>query len=415
MEFRTLDPPSSGRRIDVEDGRQIVPEDPIVPYLEGDGVGPEIWAAARAVLDAAVEKVFGGQRQVHWFEIFAGRKAHDRFQDWLPDETVEAIRHYRVALKGPLETPVDGSIRRLSVSLRQRLDLYASVRPIRWLEGVPSPIKHPEKLDLVLFRENTECLHAGLEWSATSDEAQGLVHHLNDTLETNVREGSALALHPSSAYGSKRLVRRAIQHALDRGRASVTLAHAGDVLKMTEGAFRDWGLELAREEFAASTISEADLREKYDGDRPDNKVVVKDRRIDALFQQVQLRPGEHSVVATTNLHADALFSTLIAQVGGLGGSANVGDEVALFETTHEPLSELAGQDQANPGSLILAGVMLLEHLGWHEAGRMVTNALQETLRQKRVTADLERQMSGATLVKCSEFAQAVVGNLGSND
>jgi isocitrate dehydrogenase len=417
VEFRTLDPPSSGTRIGMDDDRLVVPDDPIVPYIEGDGVGPDIWAAARPVLDAAVEKAFGGRKQLHWFEVLAGRKAQERCGEWLPEETVQAIRHFRVGMKGPLETPIGGGHRSLNVSLRRLLDLYASVRPIHWFEGVPSPVKHPEKLDVVLFRENTEDLHAGIEWKAGSDEATTLIRYLNENNSTNIRESSGIGVKPISANASKRLVRRAIQYALDRGRASVTLVHEGNIMKFTEGAFRDWGLELAAEEFAADTVTEKELWDSHDGVRPDNKIVIKDRIAAAMFSEVLLSPGEYSVIATTNLNGDYLGDALLAQVGslGLGPSASIGDDTALFETTHDILEKHAGEDRVNPGSLILSGAMMLEHLGWPEAARLVTNALQATLKQKKVTYELERRMSDATLLKCSEFGKAISENLGAED
>jgi isocitrate dehydrogenase len=414
VEFQLFDPPVTGTRIGHEDGRLVVPDDPIVPFIEGDGIGPDVWAASRPVLDAAVDKAYGGQRSIRWFEVFAGAKADERFGEWLPRETVETIRYYRVAIKGPLTTPVGGGMRSLNVTLRQVLDLYACLRPIRWIEGVPCPVKNPDKLDVVIFRENTEDVHAGIEWPSQSQEAQELAAHLRKRYGTTIREGSGLGVKPVSAFGSKRLVRLAIQYALDRGRSSVTLVHEGNIMKFTEGAFRDWGYELAREEFAQSTLTETELWEKYEGSRPDNKVVVKDRIADAMFQQALLRPDDYSVLATTNLNGDYLSSALVAQVGGLGlgPGANIGDEAALFEATHGTAPKYAGQDKVNPGSMVLSGAMMLEQLGWTEAARLVSNAVQETIKQKRVTYDLERQMTGATLLKCSEFGQALIENMG---
>ncbi len=415
MEFQLFDPPTSGTRIDHQDGRLVVPEDPIVPFIEGDGTGPDLWAATRPVLDAAVEKAYGGSRSIHWLEVFAGEKADERFGERLPRETVEAIRYFRVAIKGPLTTPVGGGIRSLNVALRQLLDLYACIRPVRWFEGVPCPVKHPDKLNVVLFRENTEDVYAGIEWAADSPEAKAIIEYFHETHGVDIRDGSGIGLKPISSFCSKRLMRKALQYALDRGRSSVTLVHKGNIMKFTEGAFRDWAYELAAEEFAQSTVTEAELRDKYDGLRPDNKIVVKDRIADAMFQQILLRPEEYSVLATTNLNGDYLSDALIAQVGGLGPSSNEGDEVALFEATHGSAPKYAGQDKVNPSSLILSGVMMLHHLGWNEAERLIVNAVQETIKQKRVTYDLERHLSDATLLKCSEFGQAIIENLAATD
>jgi isocitrate dehydrogenase len=411
--FKQYSPPASGTAITKAGDRVVVPADPIVPFIEGDGTGPDIWNASRPVFDAAVDKAFGGQRRIHWYEVFAGAKAKEKYGEWLPEDTLTAISKYRVAIKGPLETPVGGGIRSLNVTMRQVLDLYACVRPVRWFEGVPSPVKEPQKVDMIIFRENTEDVYAGIEWPAGSKEAESLRSFLKETLGKDVREGSGIGIKPISAFGSKRLVKMALQYALDRGRSSVTLVHKGNIMKFTEGAFKDWGYEVARESFGNSTISEADLWEKYEGARPDNKIVVKDRIADSMFQQVLLRPSEYSVVATTNLNGDYLSDALAAQVGGLGlaPGANVGDDAAVFEATHGTAPKYAGQDKINPGSVILSGVMMLEHLGWGEAARLITDAMQETIRQKKVTYDLERQMPGAQLMKCSEFGQALISNM----
>jgi isocitrate dehydrogenase len=411
--FKQLALPTSGTAITKDGDRFVVPADPIVPFIEGDGTGPDIWNASRPVFDAAVEKAFGGKRRIHWFEIFAGLKAKDAWGEWLPEDTLLAIEKYRVAIKGPLETPVGGGIRSLNVTLRQRLDLYACVRPVRWFEGVPSPVKEPQKVDMVIFRENTEDVYAGIEWSAGSQEAESLRSFLRETLGKEIREGSGIGIKPISRFGSQRLVKMALQYALDRGRSSVTLVHKGNIMKFTEGAFKDWGYDVAREQFGGSTISEKDLWDKYEGARPDNKIVVKDRIADSMFQQVLLRPSEYSVVATTNLNGDYLSDALAAQVGGLGlaPGANIGDDAAVFEATHGTAPKYAGQDKVNPGSVLLSGVMMLEHMGWGEAARLIVDAMQETIRQKRVTYDLERQMPGAQLLKCSEFGQAIISNM----
>ncbi|HVT44477.1 MAG TPA: isocitrate dehydrogenase (NADP(+)) [Thermoanaerobaculia bacterium] len=402
-----------GARIELQNGRLIVPDDPIIPYIEGDGIGPDIWNATRIVLDGTVEKVYGGRRRIAWLEVFAGEKANARFGEWLPKATLDAVRHYRVAIKGPLTTPVGGGIRSLNVALRQVLDLYACVRPVRYFQGVPSPVREPEKVDMVIFRENTEDVYAGIEWAAGSPEADRVIAFLNGTMGTNVREKSGIGIKPISEHGSKRLVRKAIQFAITSGRDSVTLVHKGNIMKFTEGAFKEWGYQLAREEFADVTVTESEVSETYDGKTPAGKVVIKDRIADAMFQQVVLRPAEYSVIATTNLNGDYLSDALAAQVGGLGMApgSNESDEVAFFEATHGTAPKYANQDKVNPGSLILSGVMMLQHLGWREAAEAIERALERTIAQRRVTYDLERQMQGATLLRTSEFAAAIVENV----
>jgi isocitrate dehydrogenase len=410
--FNDSAPPSDGREIVWRDGRLEVPDRPVVPFIEGDGIGPDIWRATRRVLDAAVEKSYGARRAVAWFEVFAGEKARDRFGDWLPADTVEAIRHFRVGIKGPLTTPIGGGFRSLNVALRQILDLYACVRPVRWYRGVPSPVRHPEKVDMVIFRENTEDVYAGIEYQAHSGEARRLIAFLAE-LGAEVRPDSGIGIKPISATGSKRLVKKALEHALAEGRESVTLMHKGNIMKFTEGAFKEWGYEVAREEFGATTVTEDELWERHGGRAPEGRIVVKDRIADAMFQQVLLRPDEYDVIATTNLNGDYMSDALAAQVGGLGMApgSNEGDGIAVFEATHGTAPKYAGQDKVNPGSLILSGVMMLRWLGWKEAADRVERALAETISQKRVTYDLERQMEGATLLKTSELAEAIVENL----
>ncbi|NJL30030.1 MAG: isocitrate dehydrogenase (NADP(+)) [Thermoanaerobaculia bacterium] len=406
-------PPADGQEIGWHDGKLDIPARPIVPFIEGDGIGPDIWAASKAVLDAAVEKSYGGSRSIAWMEVLAGEKAQQHAGEWLPNDTFEAIRHYRGAIKGPLTTPVGGGFRSLNVTLRQVLDLYACVRPVKYFAGVPSPVKEPEKVDMVLFRENTEDVYSGVEWPSGSTEAQRLVAFLKDELGKEVRGDSGIGIKPVSPFGSKRLVRKAIQYALDQGRSSVTLVHKGNIMKFTEGAFKDWGYQLASEEFGAQTVSEQALWDEHGGKAPAGRVVIKDRIADAMFQQVLLRPDEYEVIATTNLNGDYLSDALAAQVGGLGMApgSNEGDGVALFEATHGTAPKYAGLDKVNPGSLILSGVMLLRWLGWREAAESVERALGETIAQKRVTYDLERQMAGATLLKTSEFGGAIISNL----
>ncbi len=409
MEFGRFGSAPAGSRIGFENGAIVVPDDPVIPFIRGDGTGPDIWKATRAVLDAAVAKTFGGRKRIAWFEVFAGETAHDRFGDWLPQETVDAIAHFRVAIKGPLTTPIGGGFRSLNVTLRQMLDLYTCIRPVRWFENVPSPVKRPQDVDMIIFRENIEDVYAGIEWPAGSDEADRLIAVIGE-LGKKIRPGSAIGVKPVSEFGSKRLVRKAIRYAIDHAKPSVTLVHKGNIQKYTEGAFRDWGYEVARTEFADRTIAEADL-----GGKPalPGKVVIRDRIADSMFQQALLRPGEYSVVATTNLNGDYLSDALAAQVGGLGMApgSNEGTEHAVFEATHGTAPKYANLDKINPGSLILSGVMMLDYLGWRDAARAVEGAVAKTLGQKIMTYDLARQTDGAKEVGTSGFAQALIGNL----
>ncbi len=409
VDFEKYTPPAEGERILVEGPTLQVPDQPIIPFIEGDGIGPDIMRASRRVLDAAVEKVYGNERQLSWYEIYAGEKAHEKYGEWIPRDTFEALRYYYVALKGPLTTPVGGGFRSLNVTLRQKLDLYACVRPVRYFEGVPAPVKEPWKMNMIIFRENTEDVYSGIEWVRDSEEAKKVISFLNEELGCAIRTDSGIGIKPVSVTGSKRLIRKAIQYALDRKRKSVTLVHKGNIMKYTEGAFRDWGYELAREEFADRTVAEKDLQ----GEVPADKVLINDRIADAMFQQILTRTDEYSVLATLNLNGDYLSDACAAQIGGLGlaPGANIGETVALFEATHGTAPKYAGQDKVNPGSLILSGVMMLEHLGWEEAGKVVISAIEETIRQKKVTYDLERQMEGATKLSTSQFAEAIVGNM----
>ncbi|HEY0159593.1 MAG TPA: isocitrate dehydrogenase (NADP(+)) [Thermoanaerobaculia bacterium] len=404
--------PTSGTRIGYEDNRLVVPDDPIVPYIEGDGTGPDIWRATQFTIDGAVEKVYGGKRRIHWHEVFAGEKAFEKFGEYLPQETLDHLAHYRVSIKGPLGTPVGGGIRSLNVTLRQVLDLYACVRPVRYFEGVPSPVREPQKVDMVIFRENTEDVYAGIEWPANSELSNQVIGFLNSMERRNtgqIREGSAIGIKPMSEFGSRRLVKKAIEYAIAAKRDSVTLVHKGNIMKFTEGAFKDWGYQVAKEEFGSVTIPEAEVGPEGAG----GKIVIKDRIADSMFQQVLLRPSEYSVIATTNLNGDYLSDALAAQVGGLGiaPGSNESDEVAIFEATHGTAPKYAGQDVINPGSLILSGVMMLRHMKWWEAADAIENGLAKTIQQKKVTYDLERQMTGATKVKTSEFARAIVDNI----
>src|SRR5947209_8104198 len=362
-----MNKPQSGTRIDYRDGQLIVPDDPIVPYIEGDGTGADIWRATSFVIDGAVQKIYGGQKKIHWFEVLAGDKAKEQLDNYLPDETLQAIADYRVSIKGPLATPVGGGMRSLNVTLRQVLDLYACVRPVRYFNGVPSPMREPEKVDMVIFRENTEDVYAGIEWPAGSEAARNVIGFLNalERRSTKIREDAAIGIKPVSEFGSKRLVRKAILYAIAAKRDSVTLVHKGNIMKFTEGAFKDWGYEVGRQEFGNVTIPEADV----EGGKADGKIVIKDRIADSMFQQVLLRPAEYSVIATTNLNGDYLSDALAAQVGGIGMApgSNESEEVAIFEATHGTAPKYANQDRVNPGSPILSAVMMLRHLGWFEA------------------------------------------------
>ncbi|MCP4747111.1 MAG: isocitrate dehydrogenase (NADP(+)) [Desulfobacteraceae bacterium] len=394
-------------------GRLDVPDIPIIPFIEGDGIGIDIWPATQLVLDKAVQSAFDGQRGILWHELLAGEKGYQQTGQWLPDETLESLREHVVAIKGPMTTPVGTGIRSLNVAIRQKLDLYACVRPVRYIDPVPSPMKNPGKINMVVFRENTEDLYAGIEWQAGSQEAGQVIGFLNDKLGTQLCENTGIGIKPISEVNTKRLVARAIQYAIEQNLPSVTLMHKGNIMKYTEGAFARWGYEVAKERFADKTITEQDLYDTHAGGRPAGKIVIKDRIADMLFQQVLLRPGEFSVIATPNLNGDYISDALAAQVGGLGMApgANIGDQCAVFEATHGTAPKYAGLDKVNPSSLILSGAMMLDHLGWHKAAAAVRTALQKTIRDGIVTYDLARQLEGAKEVKCSEFASAIAGRL----
>ena len=462
--YNGLELPQDGQPIEYENGQFVVPDNPIIPFIEGDGTGRDIWKAARRVFDAAVEKAYGGRRAIRWFEIFAGEKAFRQFNSWLPDDTVAAARDLRVSIKGPLTTPVGGGIRSLNVALRQLLDLYACVRPVKYYQGVPSPVKHPEKMDIVIFRENTEDVYAGIEFQEGSAEAARLISFLNDDLlsktKKKIRADSGVGIKPISIFGSKRLVRYAIKFALETGRKSVTLVHKGNIQKFTEGAFRQWGYAVATGEFRAETVTEreswilgnldahpgltveenaaliepglefasADFRDSIYAEVKavldaigqthghgawKSKLLINDRIADSIFQQIIIRPEAHSVLATTNLNGDYISDAAAAQVGGLGiaPGANIGDGYAIFEATHGTAPKYADKDMINPGSVILSGVMLLNFIGWKEAAQMIEQSLEKTILQKFVTYDFERQTAGATKVGTSEFATRIIGNL----
>jgi len=414
MPFDKLVIPSDGQPITVHQGVLRVPDNPIILYIEGDGIGPDITRASMRVWNAAVQAVYGGQRKIAWMEVFAGEKAAALYQgEYLPHETLEALREFKVGIKGPLTTPVGGGIRSLNVTLRQQLDLYACVRPVRWYRGVPSPLKYPEKVDVVIFRENTEDVYAGIEYMAGSPEAAKLERFLREELGAHFFENSSIGIKVMSAFATKRLVRKAIRYALEEGRRSVTLVHKGNIQKFTEGAFRNWGYEVAREEFGDVTLTEEELWEQYGGQQPEGKIVIKDRMADIMFQQMLLRPDEYDVIATPNLNGDYLSDAVAAEVGGVGiaPGANIGDELALFEATHGTAPKYANQDRVNPGSLLFSGVMLLRHIGWREAADRIVQAYEKTVSQGIVTYDFARLMSGAREVRTSEFASAIISNL----
>ena len=442
--YNELELPKNGQPIEYINGQFNVPANPIIPYIEGDGTGRDIWKASERVFDAAVEKAYGGRRAIRWFEIFAGEKAFRRFGNWLPDDSVAAARDLRVSIKGPLTTPVGGGIRSLNVALRQALDLYACVRPVKYYQGVPSPVKHPEKLNIVIYRENTEDVYAGIEFKEGSAETGRLIDFLNNDLlkggKKKVRADSGVGIKPISIFGSKRLVRAAIKFALETGRKTVTLVHKGNIQKFTEGAFREWGYEVAQQEFRAETVTEReswilgnndahpgltvednaaliepglDLGPSHGNGAWKSKLLINDRIADSIFQQIILRPEDYSVLATTNLNGDYLSDAAAAQVGGLGiaPGANIGDGYAVFEATHGTAPKYADKDVINPGSVILSGVMLLEFIGWKEAAKLIEASLEKTILQKFVTYDFERQTAGATKVGTSEFATRIIGNM----
>ena len=414
--YQRLEPPHAGTKI-ARDSQSnlVVPDKPIVPFIEGDGIGPDIWAASVRVFDAAVTKAYAGKRSIAWYEIYAGEKANEVYgpNTWLPEDTTQAILDYGIAIKGPLTTPVGGGIRSINVRLRQVLDLYACVRPVRWYKGVPSPVKEPHKLDVVIFRENTEDVYAGVEFEQGKAEAEKLIAFLNGEMGQSIREDSGIGIKPISIMGTERLVRRAIEYALKRGRESVTLVHKGNIMKFTEGAFRDWGYELAKREFRDQIVTEEELWDEFDGKLPAGKILIQDRIADAMFQQLLLRPDEYDVLATPNLNGDYISDACAAQVGGLGiaPGSNIGDRAALFEATHGTAPKYAGKDKVNPGSVILSGVMMLDYMGWGEAGELIERAIESAIEQKRVTYDFERQMEGATLVSCSGFADVLIENI----
>jgi isocitrate dehydrogenase len=410
LQFAHLKVPKEGTAITRRNGELVVPDTPIVPFIEGDGTGADIWRAAVRVFDAAVAKAYGGKRRIVWFEVPAGEKAKAEFNEWLPNDTIEAVKHYRVAIKGPLTTPVGGGIRSLNVTLRQVLDLYACVRPVRYFAGTPAPVKQPELMNVVIFRENTEDVYAGIEWARGTPQAERIIEFLEREMGKRVRPDSGIGIKPISEFGTKRLVRKAIQYALANKRKTVTLVHKGNIMKFTEGAFRDWGYELAKTEFRDVCVTEEEVSK---GANRSGKILVNDRIADSMFQQVLTRTADYDVFATPNLNGDYLSDACAAQVGGLGMApgANMSDDIAFFEATHGTAPKYAGKDVINPSSVILSGVMMLQHLAWHEAAERVIKGIESTISQKKVTYDLARQMEGATELKTSQFGDAIIGNM----
>ncbi|NLE52190.1 MAG: isocitrate dehydrogenase (NADP(+)) [Chloroflexi bacterium] len=415
MSYQHIVVPTEGEKITCLGDAQCVPDHPIIAFIEGDGIGRDIMTASKRIWDAAVEKAYGGARQIAWMEIYAGEKAAGLYDgDYMPAETFDALREFVVGIKGPLTTPVGGGFRSLNVTLRQELDLYACIRPVKWYEGVPSPVKHPEAVDVVIFRENTEDVYAGIEYAAGTPENDKLAKFLREELGAEFFDGSGLGIKPISAFGTKRLMRAALRFTIERGRKSITIVHKGNIQKFTEGAFRNWCYEVAREEFPEQTITEDELWDQYNGHAPEGKIVIKDRIADIMFQHMLLRPTEFDVVIAPNLNGDYLSDAIAAEVGGVGiaPGANIGDQVALFEATHGTAPKYTDQDKVNPGSLMFSGVMMLEWLGWWEAAEMIASAYEKTLDQKIVTYDFARQMTNANEVSTSAFATALIRNMG---
>ncbi len=428
--FKNLEQPKSGEKITLKNGSLNVPDNPIIPFIEGDGTGPDIWAAARRVLDAAVSRAYNDQKKIAWFEVYAGEKAYKRFNEWLPEDTLTAIREYLVAIKGPLTTPVGGGIRSLNVALRQELDLYVCLRPVRYFQGVPSPVKHPELVDMVVFRENSEDIYAGIEWEAGTEEVAQVIQFLQEKMgvkKIRFPETSGIGIKPVSREGTERLVAAAIEYAIQHKRKSVTLVHKGNIMKFTEGAFKNWGYEVAEREFGDHVFTWAEydrIKEKEGVDAANRaqaeaeeagKIIIKDAIADAFLQQILTRPAEYDVIATLNLNGDYISDALAAQVGGIGiaPGANINYKTghAIFEATHGTAPKYAGLDKVNPGSVILSGVLMLEHLGWQEAADLIYKAMERTIGNKTVTYDFARLMDDAKEVKCSEFADYLIQNL----
>lgn len=413
--YKNIVIPRSGEAIKIENDVLVVPDNPIIPFIEGDGTGPDIWRASKMVLDAAVEKAYEGKKKISWMEIYAGEKSVKVYGKnvWLPDETLDAIEEYIVAIKGPLTTPVGGGIRSLNVALRQRLDLYACIRPVKYYAGVPAPVKRPQDLDVVIFRENTEDIYMGIEFKAESEDAVKLIKYINKSFDKNIRVESGIGIKPMSQFGTERLVRKAIDYAIANKSKSVTLVHKGNIQKFTEGAFKEWGYETAKKFYPKQTITEDELHKNHGGIIPIGKIVIKDRIADNMFQQILLRPRDYEVLATPNLNGDYISDACAAQVGGLGiaPGANISYHHAIFEATHGTAPKYAGLDKVNPGSVILSGVMMLDYMGWNKAAKMIEKAMEKTIKSKVVTYDFARQMKGAIEVKCSQFAKEIINNM----
>ncbi len=419
MSYTHLTPPTAGEKITLTDGTLNVPDNPILPYIEGDGIGPDIWNAAQHVFDGAVAKAYGGARKVEWFEVFAGQKAFDQFGEWLPADTLDAIKDYLVAIKGPLTTPVGGGIRSLNVALRQQLDLFACVRPVRYFEGVPSPVKQPELIDMIIFRENSEDIYAGIEFQDGNADTERFKQLFKEAFPARYEKirfpaTSGIGIKPVSQEGTARIVRAAIRHAIAQKADSVTLVHKGNIMKFTEGGFRDWGYGIANEEFGGEVIGDGPWQKITT--KEGHEIIVKDVIADAFLQQILTRPAEYGVIATMNLNGDYISDALAAQVGGIGiapgANINYDTGLAIFEATHGTAPKYAGLDKVNPSSVILSGEMMFRYMGWHEAADLIIHAVEKTITQKRVTYDFERLMDGATLLKCSEFGEALVENMG---
>jgi len=413
--YKKIAIPFKGEKIMIIDNKLSVPDNPVIPFIEGDGTGPDIWNASKMVFDAAVKKAYEGKKSIAWMEIFAGEKAVKIYgkNEWLPKETLEAIKEYIVAIKGPLTTPVGGGIRSLNVTLRQELDLFACVRPVKYYAGTPSPVKRPQDLDVVIYRENTEDVYAGIEFKAESPEAKNLIKYINKISGKNIRLDSGIGIKPMSKFGTERLVKKAIEYAIVNKRTSVTLVHKGNIMKFTEGSFKEWGYETAKKYFGDLTITEDELWKSFNGKVPAGKILIKDRIADSMFQQALLRPSEYEVLATPNLNGDYLSDACAAQVGGLGiaPGANMSYHYAVFEATHGTAPKYAGLDKVNPGSVILSGVMMFEYLGWDKAAKLIERALGKTIKAKTVTYDFARLMKGAKELSCSNFAKAIIKNM----
>ena len=411
MSYQNITLPEAGAKITIQDDKLVVPDNPILGFVEGDGIGPDITQASLRVWDAAIEKAYGGKRKVHWCELFMGEKAAGVYEgDYFPAETLTAMKDLLVSIKGPLTTPIGGGFRSLNVSLRQELDLYACIRPVKYFDGVPSPMKRPEEVDVVIYRENTEDVYSGIEYESGTAENEKLAKFLREEMGVDFFEGAGLGIKPISAIGTKRLVRKAIQHAIDHNLKSVTFVHKGNIMKFTEGAFRNWAYEVGKDEFSDVTITEDELWDDYDGKQPDDKIVLKDRIADIMFQLLQLRPAEFDVLATTNLNGDYLSDAAAAEVGGIGiaPGANIADHVAVFEATHGTAPKYTNQNKVNPSSLMLSGVMMLEYIGWTEAADLIHQVYPQVIADKTVTYDFARLMEGATTVSTSEFADKII-------